>query len=52
MIVIGLVLIGISFFTTLFLLIYGVPSFVIGLFILFNKKEDKIEEIRMKGGRR
>ncbi len=44
----GLVLIIVSLFKLLFLLIYGIPLFIIGLFILFNKKEDKIEEIKMK----
>ncbi|MFH1326642.1 MAG: hypothetical protein ABIH59_00760 [archaeon] len=40
-------------------LIYGLPALVIGLVILFNKKEDKIEamkkssrEIKQKGGRK
>ncbi|HMB26106.1 MAG TPA: hypothetical protein VKP03_01680 [Patescibacteria group bacterium] len=28
------------------LLIYGIPIFIIGFFILFNKKEDKIEQIK------
>ena len=27
-------------------LIYGIPIFIIGLFILFNKDEDKIEQIK------
>ena len=26
--------------------IYGIPIFIIGLFVLFNKGEDKIEEIK------
>lgn len=29
-------------------LIYGVPIVIIGLFIFFNKKEDEIEEIKSK----
>lgn len=32
----------------LFLLIYGVPIFVIGIIILVNKKEDKIEKVNYK----
>jgi len=32
--------------------IYGIPLFVIGLFILFNKDEDKIEEVKVKGGKK
>ena len=34
-------------------LIYGAPLIIIGIIILFNKKEDKIEEInysKIKGG--
>ena len=30
--------------------IYGIPLFMIGLFILFNKKEEEIEQI--KGGKK
>jgi membrane-bound ClpP family serine protease len=33
-------------------LFYGIPSFIIGLFILFNYKEDKIEQIKLKGGKK
>ena len=33
-------------------LIYGVPIFVIGLVIMFNKNEDKVEEIDYKGGKK
>ena len=28
------------------ILIYGIPIFIIGFFILFNKKEDQIEKIK------
>ncbi len=28
--------------------IYGIPVFILGLFILFNKKEDDIETIKTK----
>lgn len=41
--VIGLTLITLSLILSLFILIYGIPVIVIGLFILFNKKEDEIE---------
>lgn len=52
MIVLGLVLIGISF-KEAWILIYGIPVFVIGVIILFNSKEDKIEEIKKaKGGKK
>jgi hypothetical protein len=39
-------------------LMYGIPIFIIGFFIFFNKKEDKIEQIKKikkkkhKGGRK
>lgn len=42
-IVAGLVLIGLGFLT-LVTLFYGVPILIIGLFILLNKNEDRIEE--------
>jgi len=52
MIVLGLVLIGLAFFSALFILIYGIPILIIGVFIFLNKKEDKIEQIKkMKGGK-
>ena len=34
------------------MLIYGVPIFIIGIVILLNKKEDKIEEIKSSGGKK
>jgi len=46
----GLGFIVASFFTTFILLFYAVPFLIIGLFILFNKKEDRIEEIKFKSG--
>jgi len=49
--VIGLIFILISFFVT-WLLIYGIPLFVLGLVIMFNKNEDKIEKIHYKGGQK
>tara|TARA_Y100000310_G_scaffold215762_1_gene216733 strand:+ start:968 stop:1165 length:198 start_codon:yes stop_codon:yes gene_type:complete len=30
------------------ILIYGLPIFIVGFFILFNKKEDVIEKIKTK----
>jgi len=46
-----LIVIGISEYYILF---YGIPIFIIGVFILFNKKEDEIEEIKNKadGGKK
>ena len=52
LIILGAVLIAVSFFTSLFVLIYGIPIFIVGFFVLFNKKEDEIEEIKVKGGRK
>ena len=46
MIVAGLVLIGVSFFTSFFVLIYGLPVLILGIVILFNKREDEIEKIK------
>jgi len=40
----GLILIFFSFYSTYWLLIYGIPILIIGIFILFNKKEDNIEK--------
>ena len=44
--VVGLVLIVISFFTMFIPLIYGLPIFVIGIIIFLNTSEDKIEKIK------
>ena len=52
MIFVGAFLIGVSFFTLFVPLIYGIPLFIIGIFILFNKKEDKIEEIKNRKKKR
>ncbi|MCK5149645.1 hypothetical protein KAJ87_01855 [Candidatus Pacearchaeota archaeon] len=54
MIFLGLILIAISFFTSFFILIYGILILIIGFFIFFNKKEDKIEGIKNKylGGKK
>ncbi len=49
--ILGAILIIVSLYTSLFVLIYGVPIFVIGLLIIFNKGEDKIEKINYKGGK-
>jgi len=32
--------------------IYGLPIFIVGLIIMFNKKEDEIEKIKYKGGKK
>jgi len=50
----GLFLIIISITKELWILIYGIPIIIIGIFILFNKKEDEIEKIKTKliGGKK
>jgi len=55
MIIGGLFLIIWSFFikeASWVALIYGIPILIIGIFILLNKKEDKIEEIKSSGGKK
>ena len=42
----GLFLIVLAVFKDLWILIYGIPILVIGVFIFFNKKEDDIEKIK------
>ncbi|MEA3229890.1 MAG: hypothetical protein U9P44_03165 [archaeon] len=46
-IILGLYLILLGF-SEPWILIYGVPILIIGIFILFNKKEDEIEKIKTK----
>ncbi len=52
----GAILTALPFFlsdkSTFFMWIYGIPFLVIGFFILFNKKEDEIEKIKFKGGKK
>lgn len=51
LLVIGSVINGESF---LIFVIYGLPLFIIGIVICFNRHEDKIEQVnysRMKGGK-
>jgi len=45
-ILLGLFLIILSIFKDPWILIYGIPIFIIGFFIFFNKKEDDIEKIK------
>ncbi|MBT4174063.1 hypothetical protein HOC80_04585 [archaeon] len=47
-IILGIVIVYFSFESSFWLLLYGIPIIIIGVFILFNKKEDKIEKIRRK----
>ena len=48
----GLFLIVISVSKEFEILIYGIPIFIVGIIILFNKKEDEIEKIKAKGGKK
>jgi len=53
LIILGIILMFFSFKESGWILIYGIPVTLIGLFILFNKKEDKIESRKdVKGGKR
>jgi uncharacterized membrane protein HdeD (DUF308 family) len=61
LIVVGIVLIFIAVFASnrelWFLLIYGIPSLIIGIALLFWKKEDDIEQRKdlvkpLKGGKK
>lgn len=46
----GLILTIVAFFTSLFILIYGLPLLIIGFVILLNRKEDVVEPIKKKTG--
>jgi membrane-bound ClpP family serine protease len=53
LIILGIILIYVSVKESLWVLIYGIPVLLIGFFILFNKREDRIESRKdMKGGKR
>ena len=47
MVLTGIILLVVAFFGLWWVLIYAIPLLVIGLFVLFNKKEDIIEEIQV-----
>ncbi|MFH1607600.1 MAG: hypothetical protein ABIA78_00525 [archaeon] len=55
MIVVGLALTILGLFVIV-TLIYGIPLLILGFYILFNKKEDRIEQIKssskIKSGRK
>ena len=48
LIILGGILIFLSFKGLFWILIYGIPLVLIGFFILFNKKEDEIEQIKRR----
>ena len=41
----------VSFEESVVLLIYGIPLVIIGLIVFFNKREDRIEQIKQTGGK-
>ena len=45
-ILLGLFLIRLGILEDFWILIYGIPIIIIGIFIFFNKKEDNIERIK------
>ena len=47
-IALGLFLVFFSLFSSYWVLVYGVPILIIGVVILFNSGEDKIERVRVK----
>jgi len=56
-IILGIFVTTIALFGAYFILIYGILLIIIGIFILFNKKEDYIEQIKTtktksKGGKK
>lgn len=52
MIIAGIILIAVSPFLKYISLIYGIPLFILGLIIFFNKKEGNIEQIKSRGGKK
>ena len=48
----GLALTIVSFFIGFFMLIYGLPLLAIGVWMLLNKKEDVVEPIKKRGGKK
>jgi len=54
-VIIGIIFMVVGFFLslTLILAIYGIPMFIIGLFlIIFRNEENKIEQIKSTGGKK
>lgn len=43
---IGFVLLVLSFLVSYFFLMYAIPLVIVGVFIIFNTKEDEIERIK------
>ena len=51
-VVAGLALTIVAFFVGLIILIYGLPLLGIGVWMLLNKKEDVVEPIKKRGGKK
>ena len=44
--ILGFVLLVLSFMESYFLLMYAIPLSIVGVFIVFNTKEDEIEKVK------
>lgn len=52
LVIVSMSLFFLSIFFTKFLLIYAIPLFILGILILFNDNEDRIEQRNdLKGGK-
>jgi NhaP-type Na+/H+ and K+/H+ antiporter len=51
MLVLGIVLFVLSIYSSLLLLIYSIPLLILGIWILLNRGEDKIEKIKYLKGK-
>lgn len=40
----GLVLVWVAIFSSLWVLVYGIPVLALGIWMIFNKSEDEIEQ--------
>jgi len=52
MVGLGLILLVVSFFVKFVTLFHSLFLLIVGAFILFNTKEDKIEGIKSRGGKK
>jgi uncharacterized membrane protein HdeD (DUF308 family) len=47
LIILGVFLVVLSWYSEqYFILFYGIPSLILGIWLIFNNKEDKIEQIK------
>ncbi|PJE81084.1 hypothetical protein COU58_04390 [Candidatus Pacearchaeota archaeon CG10_big_fil_rev_8_21_14_0_10_32_42] len=49
---IGLVLIIVSLVWKYIILIYGIPTLAIGIYVILNQSEDEIEKVNYNGGKK